>query len=271
MAEPPDNTCTVEDTLKELVQYKNKSRREETPLHESEYFTYSRDELEEFLTCKDVSITRLMHMADQVKLKKTSNGRHSSGDRVGFGLSRTVVKVLGDHKIRKTMFFFHRCNGNGLYSGSTSNVGKIPEYLQLANEFRLKVSKEPHEENPSIRESISWSKGDVNQLIRSRSQVNPPTFRAIANELNTFYERSGLTPKNFTTVHCVNKGNRLFPSEEDAFMTVEFLRKLKRKWPGMKCISKLDRGRQTSSVNVVAYRVAVESIRVQRPWKIHFL
>ena len=260
MAEPPDKTCTVEDTLKELVQYKNKSRREESPIHESEYFTYSRDELEEFLTCKDVSITRLMHMADQVKLKKTSTGRYCSGDRVGFGLSRTVTKVLNDHKVRKTMFFFNRCNANGLYSGSTSNVEKIAEYLQLANEFRLKVSKESHEENPSIREPISWSEGDVNQLIRSRSQVNPPTFRAIANELNTFYERSGLTPKNFTTVHCVNKWHRLFPSEEDAFMTVEFLRKLKRKWPGMKCISKLDPGETIDKPPVLT------SLHIVWPW-----
>ena len=52
----------------------------------------------------------------------------------------------------------------------------------------------------------------------------------------------------------------MFPSEEDANMTVNFLRRLKKKWPDLQYFPKLDRGESTNKPPVLT------SLHIVWPW-----
>ena len=62
-----------------------------------------------------------------------------------------------------------------------------------------KIYLEKIGETPDIKTSlppILWSEADSKHLATSRSQMHPPTFRAIANELNRYHERTGIFSLN---------------------------------------------------------------------------
>ena len=94
---------------------------------------------------------------------------------------------------------------------------------------------------PVLRSSsVVWTEDDVSLLVESRSQTNPPTFRNIAGELNRLHERMGTdSSRPFNERDCNNKWRALFPSSEDANMTVDYLRKLKKKWTDLRFYPKL--------------------------------
>ena len=71
--------------------------------------------------------------------------------------------------------------------------------------------------------------------------------------------------RDFTSQDCRNRWHKLFPSEEDANMTVNFLRKLKTKWPGLQFSPKLDRGERTNKPPVLT------SLHIVWPWTTYML
>jgi len=88
-----------------------------------------------------------------------------------------------------------------------------------------------------------WRPDDINTLLASRCQTNPPTFTNIAHELNRLNKRLGLTiDRQFTSRDCVNKWYSLFPSSQDAHMTLNFLKELKKLWPQLRMVTTLDEG-----------------------------
>ena len=52
----------------------------------------------------------------------------------------------------------------------------------------------------------------------------------------------------------------MFPSQEDSYMTIQWLRKLKKKWPHLKYFPKLDRGESTNKPPVLT------SLHIVWPW-----
>ena len=79
-----------------------------------------------------------------------------------------------------------------------------------------------------------WTEADEVQLIELRCQPNPATFRQIASVLNMFHTRAGVKQdRPFTVADCKNKWCRMFPSSMDANKTIEYIKRLRKKWPGL--------------------------------------
>ena len=192
---------------------------------------------------------------------RTSTSRSEKSDRVGHGLSLSVRKKL-DPMPPRSLFSYTKRKQTGLYHASTLNKARITLYNKCA-EIYLQNMQDDLVRGDSLSPTLIWSDGDVDHLVRSRSQINPPTFRAIANELNTFHRRTGGVHKparDFAATDCCNKWHKLFPTSEDANMTVTFLKHLKSKWPGLLYYPKLDRGDRTGKPPVLT------ALHIIWPW-----
>ena len=259
-------TASVHDIVRELVKFK-KDSVENKNTKASFVFVDDQVKLLEFITAKNISRERLYLMAEQLRLAKTCSSRNKSGDRLGFGLSRRKHLMLKSLTPPKTLFYFHLNKANGLYSATPGNVAKLTKYNELRKLYREMSGETPECDNPSSPTTpIKWRQEDMKHLVKSRSQINPPTFRAIANELNTYYVRTGDINKpirDFTSTDCVNKWHDMFPSQEDAYMTVDFLRRLKEKWPELQYYPKLDRGESTNKPPVLV------ALHIVFPWSKH--
>ena len=89
----------------------------------------------------------------------------------------------------------------------------------------------------------SWSDIDIHDLVETRCQPNPPTFRNIAVGLNGAYRRTGdPLDRPFNEKDCRSKWHQLFPQAQDANRTMEFLRDLKQTWPGLNVHTAQDPG-----------------------------
>ena len=162
--------------------------------------------------------------------------------RIGFGLPKKITKTLTGPK---TLFKFHLNKSTGVYHAGSTNEENVLTYHSLSSRYEHHISSST---NTSDRVKSQpppkvWTDDDINTLICSRCQPNPPTFRHISNELNRHHIRTDtITDRSFTTTDCKNKWSTLFPSAEDANMTCEYLRELQKKWPGMFFLPQLDRG-----------------------------
>ena len=107
----------VHEIMCELIQFKKDYPKTRTPRPIREHFVYCQDKLNDFVTSKDISLVRLDFLAKQLKLIKTSSARTTTGDRIGYGLSKSVYKHLPS-KPPRTLFNFRLNRVNGLYSGS---------------------------------------------------------------------------------------------------------------------------------------------------------
>ena len=90
-------------------------------------------------------------------------------------------------------------------------------------------------DDPNVRSlNKMWRDEDVDLLLHSRCEPNPPTFAFIATQLNMLNKRDGIElDREFTTRDCINKWTSMFPTSEDANRTVEYLRLLQKFWPGL--------------------------------------
>ena len=262
------STPSVHDLITELVKFKKGSVKKKKTVNF--FFVNDQIKLLQFINAKDISRERLELMSHQVRLTTTCTARNKSGDRLGFGLPRHINKLLKPYSSQtppKTLFYFHQNKQNGLYNASALNVNKLTQYNELSTLYRQQFGGTPEPDTPrSSTMPIKWTKDDMKHLSKSRSQINPPTFRAIANELNTYYERTGGVNKpcrEFTAADCRNKWHSMFPSQEDAYMTVDFLRRLKKKWPELQFYPKLDRGESTDKPPVLV------SLHIVFPWSKH--
>ena len=255
-------TASVHDIVTELVKFKKDCVKKKKT--ENSFFVNDQVKLLHFVNAKDISRERLELMAHQLRLKTTCTSRNKSGDRLGFGLSRHVNKLLKSCSPPKTLFYFHLNKLNGLYNASVGNVNKLTQYNELRKLHRQQFGDTSECDTPTASMMpIRWTEDDTTHLVKSRSQINPPTFRAIANELNAHYERTGDVNKpcrDFTATDCKNKWYHMFPSQEDAYMTVDFLRRLKKKWSELEYYPKLDRGESTDKPPVLV------TLHIVFPW-----
>ena len=205
------------------------------------------DVLSNFVTATNVDLDWLKVEAKRLRLVQTVSGRNSSNDRIGFGLPQSIFRLL--KPCPKTMFKFGRSKTTGLYNASINNQKSIITYHSLAARYGESVHMEATSTitSPISTRPKEWSPDDVNTLVQSRCQSNPPTFRNIAGELNRVYSRLGKRmDREFTARDCQNKWYSIFPSSEDANMTLAYLKELKKTWTGLFVFPKLDEGKDLS-------------------------
>ena len=86
----------VHDIVCELIQFNqyptNTHPKTRTPRPIGAQFAYTEDQLNEFVHAKDISLVRMDYLATELNLVKTSSARNYKGDRIGYGLSRSVTK-----------------------------------------------------------------------------------------------------------------------------------------------------------------------------------
>jgi hypothetical protein len=106
-----------------------------------------------------------------------------------------------------------------------------------------------------------WRDDDVDLLFHARCETNPPTFAFIATQLNMMHKRDGVTlDREFTTRDCINKWHSMFPTSEDANRTVEYLRLLKKFWPGLHFFT------EKSEDKLTGFPPKLTSIYIVWPW-----
>ena len=128
------------------------------------------------------------------------------------------------------------------------NNQHVELYFQCWELYQRKTRKEyaaPPRQSPK-----KWSADDVRDLVDARTQPNAPTFRNIAEELNRSYRRTGKPlDRPFTADDVRNKWKRLYPSSEDANRSIQFLRDLRKKWPGFVFRTVKESGRYGTSLS----------------------
>ena len=74
----------------------------------------------------------------------------------------------------------------------------------------------------------------------------------LQGELNRVYRRLGLTmDRDFTERDCLNKWYSLFPSSEDANMTLAFLKELRKSWTDLYVKPRLDEGKDLKQAPIL--------------------
>ena len=108
----------VHDIVCELIQFNqyptNTHPKTRTPRPIGAQFAYTEDQLNEFVHAKDISLVRMDYLATELNLVKTSSARNYKGDRIGYGLSRSVTKHMTPPPPRH-LFFFGLQKDTGLY------------------------------------------------------------------------------------------------------------------------------------------------------------
>ena len=89
----------VHDIVCELVQFKNENPtnthpKTRIPRPIRQQFVLSEDQLNDFVTAQDISLKRMNYLANEFHLVVTNTGRVKKGDRIGYGLSRTINKHI---------------------------------------------------------------------------------------------------------------------------------------------------------------------------------
>ena len=169
----------------------------------------------------------------------SGNKKHGHRDRVWFGLPKKIRAIVSSAMLRAipdTLFRFNR-RVNGLYHASDKNGPSVELYRQYWKLFqrsqrqtRTAITATPRQRQfPKV-----WLTEDIRTLVESRSRDNPPTFRHVAYTLNRTHERLGtVIDRKFEARDCSNKWACMFPSAMDTNQTLQHLRELKKKWPGL--------------------------------------
>ena len=85
-----------------------------------------------------------------------------------------------------------------------------------------------------LRPVIVWNEEDVQDIVEARCRTNPPTFRNIAQSLNRKHALRGIPlARDITARDCLNQWGKRFPHVEDTNKTVQWVRELQKRWPGM--------------------------------------
>lgn len=145
-----------------------------------------------------------------------------------------------------------------LFSGNV-NQKNFHLYCKYRNEFSRIVATVPLVKcNQSAQH---WSPSNVSLLIKHRSQTNPTCFKTIASHLNELEDRSPSVMRGrfYTARDCQNKWSKLFPSAEDMYSALKYLRKLKQMWPG--CHVKVE-----DSKGTLADVAVIKALHIVFPW-----
>ena len=192
----------------------------------------------------NVTYDWLVSEAKRLSLVVTLSSRNAAKsnkprDRVGFGLKTKVVKAIKGTDSEKitTCLFKWGLRKNSMLYPSEANEDNINLYVKYAEAYRsalrlpeiLSKQKDLYKQDAKV-----WSEICVDALIESRSRRTPPSFRNIAGDLNRLTKRVGIhiVDREYTARDCINKWKSLFPSGQDANLTVKYLRSMMEKWPG---------------------------------------
>ena len=218
-----------------------------------------------FATHHGISSTNLKYTAKDLGLVITHSGSQNRG-RIWFGLSKKIRSIVSNVVISKvctTLFRFNQ-RKDGFYYASARNEAALQLYGQYRDVYEA-LSRSDHSSNRTNTISSCarrmdpkvWSSSDVDILIEARSQDHPQTFRQIAWMLN---RTSDTSDRKFKTTDCMNKWLRMFPSSMDASKTLEYIRNLQRKWPGL--IYKI----QTEQGDDVSRAPSLIGLHIVWPW-----
>ena len=159
-------------------------------------------------------------------------------DRVGYGLKTKVIKAISQNIPEKIMtcLFKWGLRKNGMLAPSEANEQNIRLYVKYAEAYRsaIRLPEVLRNQKDLYKQDVKvWTEVCVDALIESRSRRNPPSFRNVAAELNRLTQQIGLDKidREYTARDCINKWKQLFPSGQDANLTVKYLRSLMEKWP----------------------------------------
>lgn len=149
-----------------------------------------------------------------------------------------------------------------LFAGN-ANRENFNLYCRYRKEFAKTMGTASHGRLQLRRSPQQWSPGNVNLLIRHRCQTNPMSFKSIASHLNDLEKRSPsvIRDRDYTARDCQNKWSSLFPSPEDMYSTLKYLRKLRRMWP--RCYVKVE-----SSKGSVSAAAVIKALHIVFPWTV---
>ena len=206
-------------------------------------------EIESFATLMGEDGHALRQKAKSVGLVVTMSGKRnktSTSARLYFGLPKSIRHIVNQElaeeslsatKPRPHLFLFNE-RKDGMFHASKENRSALETYTRYREMFASWQQRQNPDDNVRASRAIKlpkqWSEADEIQMIELRCQTNPATFRRIASVLNMFHERMGTEQdRPFTVVDCKNRWCRMFPSAMDANKTIEYIKRLRKKWPGL--------------------------------------
>ena len=198
---------------------------------------------------------------------KNNTGRDSR--RIYSGIPAKARKIIKDQllsgRMSRSLFRFNR-RQDGLFHASPANADAMDEFLKYRRIFRAYLStvsaNSLDSAVPSVRRAAkTWSEDDTTTLVTMRCANNPSTFRQIALALNRTHEVVGtVIDRPFEANDCKNKWCRMFPSAMDANKTLEYLKSLQKKWPGLVFKTTTEKFKDTSRPPTLI------SLHVVWPW-----
>lgn len=209
----------------------------------------SNDEMKAFAQLDCVSEISLKAKAKDMGLVITMSGTRSkrasrNSYRLYFGLPTGMRKIIGQQIAEETLsakaelhLFKFNMHKDGMFYYSRGNNNALQLYIRY-REIYINWCQRLDSEAAILRQPSRrckmWSRADEAQLVEIRCQTNPPTFRQTAAILNMCNERAGtIVDRPYTTRDCYNKWARMFPSAMDANKTIEYVKGLQKKWPGL--------------------------------------
>ena len=236
----PTPTATRTQTNKKKVKQK-KTKPPEQLMRDN--FPCDIETIRIFATSEHVTYEWLTSKAKEMSLAVKLSSRNTAGsgrprDRVGFGLKTKVVDAIKSKISGKiTTCLFKWGLRKGMLYPSEANESNIKLYLQYQEAYRsaLRLPEIASSQKDLYKQDAKvWSEVCVDALIDARSRSSPPSFRNVAAELNRLTKQIGIMniDREYTARDCINKWKKLFPSGQDANLTVKFLRSLLEKWPG---------------------------------------
>ena len=208
-------------------------------------FNQSLEEVESFALSSDQLLLSLKAVAKSLGFAISVCDTRTNS-RLWFGLPKKIRKIIESEtlsgKINTTLFRFNE-RKDGLFHSSETNSAGLECYVRYRAIYGDWLKKQggsdtavtPRTSMSDVRRDPKiWTDDDETTLIAMRAADNPSTFKQIALALNRTHEVIGsLIDRPFEDQDCRNKWRRMFPSSMDANKTLEYLKALKRMWPGL--------------------------------------
>ena len=215
----------------------------------TEWYNQRIEQVESFALIADQTAQSLKARAKALGFVITASGKAGTRDerRVYSGLPAKARNIIKEKtlcgKVPRSFFRFNR-HQDGLFHASSHNSDAIEEYLRYRKIYRAYTGTNAESDVGRSVDSVSsvrrrrdpkiWCADDTKTLIAMRCTDNPSTFRQIALALNRTHEVVGtVIDRRFEAQDCMNKWSRMFPSAMDANKTLEYVKSLQKKWPGL--------------------------------------
>ena len=208
-------------------------------------FNQSLEEVESFALSNDQLLLSLKATAKSLGFAISVCDTRTNS-RLWFGLPKKIRKIIESEtlsgKVNPTLFRFNE-RKDGLFHSSETNSAGLDCYMRYRVIYGDWLKKQGGSDTAGTRRTNMsdvrrdpkiWTDDDETTLIAMRAADNPSTFKQIALALNRTHEVVGsLIDRPFEGQDCKNKWCRMFPSSMDANKTLEYVKTLKKKWPGL--------------------------------------